>query len=509
MKRFSVAQSIIVLLVCVNYTLIAQTWTLPASGIFGNVQSGVVFLDANNAIVVGGYTQPRVRKTTDGGATWTTPYSSTSYYRLNAVCFTNTTNGYAVGDVGTLLHTTNAGDTWSFQSNPVAAAYQYLYGVSFFDANHGIAVGAAGSIIWTSDGSTWNTPSTNPGIYLNAVCFYSATNAIAVGSGGAIVKTTNGGVDWTSISAVNGNSLTAVKFFNGNTGIAVGATGTILRTTDGGDSWAEISAPATDAYRAISFYNISNGVISGDGPRLAKTTDGGLTWTNMATAAFSASTYLPGVSFIDKDKGIVLGSDNSSGFIYSTADAGLPVELTSFTAMEKNGEIILKWQTASEINNYGFRIERRDGNVEWSTIGFAEGHGTANSLHEYSFTDNQRSSNGCSYRLKQIDRNGAFKYSHEVDVINGSSPAKFELMQNFPNPFNPSTAIKFQVPSAGNVTVRVYDNIGRVVDVPVDRMMEAGYHTTAFNGTSLSSGIYIVRLSFGGRSLIQKIVLMK
>ncbi|MDP1676771.1 MAG: YCF48-related protein [Bacteroidota bacterium] len=512
MNRFTTIQSIIVMFICSSLTISAQTWTMPAS--YNNPQNGCVFLDANNAVVVGGSTQARVRNTTDGGITWSSLLLN-SYYRLNAVCFTSTSNGYAVGDVGTILHTTDGGATWAPQSNPVEATFEYLFGVSFYDASRGIAVGSTNTIIWTSNGSTWNTPTTNPGGYLNGVSFYSATNAIAVGTGGTILKTTDGGVDWTTITPVNSNSLVAVNFFNGNTGIAVGATGTILRSTDGGDSWVEISAPATSAYRAISFYNTTNGVIVGDGPRIAKTTDGGLTWTNLPITDFTSSTFLLGVSFIDQDNGIALGSDGTNGYIYQTTNGNLPVELISFTATAHGKNVELKWNTATEVKNYGFEVERKaidngQWTIEnWGKVGFVEGNGTTNAPKEYSFSDKNITAGKYSYRLKQIDRDGKFEYSSAVEVKVVGEANTYEVSQNYPNPFNPNTVISYQLPVTSAVTLTVFDAIGREVATLVSEVKEAGTYSATFDGSKLSSGIYFYTLRAGNFTATKKLTLMK
>ncbi len=121
----------------------------------------------------------------------------------------------------------------------------------------------------------------------------------------------------------------------------------------------------------------------------------------------------------------------------------LPVELTSFSAATIGSTIKLNWQTATEVNNYGFEVERRALSAErqaWEKIGFVNGNGNSNSPKDYSFVDDKVSSGKYSYRLKQIDNDGQFEYSKTINVdFNGVK--KFELSQNYPNPFNPTTTI--------------------------------------------------------------------
>ena len=83
------------------------------------------------------------------------------------------------------------------------------------------------------------------------------------------------------------------------------------------------------------------------------------------------------------------------------------------------------------------------------------------------------------------------------------------LDQNYPNPFNPSTVITFSLPTSENVSLKVYDILGREVSTLVNKWMRAGNHTVSFNGSKLSSGMYVYRLTTGGMSLVKKMLLQK
>jgi aminopeptidase N len=189
----------------------------------------------------------------------------------------------------------------------------------------------------------------------------------------------------------------------------------------------------------------------------------------------------------------------------------LPVELTSFTAITQGSFIVLDWRTATEKNNRGFEIERRDltKNTNWESIGFIEGNGTSTTTHLYSFTDQVKVYSTYSYRLKQIDFDGSYEYSNEVEVSGGLKPEKYSLSQNYPNPFNPSTIINFELPEAAKVNLVVYNLLGQVVKTLADGNYDAGTHQTIFDGTNLSSGIYIYVLRANNIVLKQKMVLMK
>ena len=189
----------------------------------------------------------------------------------------------------------------------------------------------------------------------------------------------------------------------------------------------------------------------------------------------------------------------------------LPVELKSFTATPRGSFITLDWSTATEKNNRGFEIERKDAskNEDWQRIGFVEGNGTTTTPKYYSYTDNVNGYGDYVYRLKQIDFDGSFEYSNEVEVKGGIKPDSYDLSQNYPNPFNPVTVIRFQLPEAAKVKLVVYNLLGQVVRTLADGNFEAGSYQKNFDGTDLSSGIYIYELRANDIVLKHKMVLMK
>jgi len=197
----------------------------------------------------------------------------------------------------------------------------------------------------------------------------------------------------------------------------------------------------------------------------------------------------------------------------------VPVELVSFTASTNTNDILLNWKTATETNNMGFQIERRktkDGRgVEWNIIGFVEGNGTATENQTYSFIDEDLPSGKYQYRLKQIDFNGMFEYSNvvEAEII---SPIEFSLAQNYPNPLNPSTTIRYSIPNVtlsgvegSRVQLKVYDVLGNEVAVLVDEYKSAGNYDIDFNSQDLSTGIYFYKLKIGKNELVKKMLLLR
>lgn len=188
----------------------------------------------------------------------------------------------------------------------------------------------------------------------------------------------------------------------------------------------------------------------------------------------------------------------------------LSVELSMMNAVVNSEGVILTWRTACELNNFGFEVERMNLNDEkWVMIGFVHGHGTSFVAHSYTFVDSRVGNGAYRYRLKQIDIDGAYQYSPEIEV-DVSIPQRFVLFQNYPNPFNPSTTIEFMLPNNGLTTLKVYDFLGREVRVLVNEYRTAGIvHRVEFDGTGLSSGVYIYKLESGNSSVSKLCVLQK
>ncbi len=214
----------------------------------------------------------------------------------------------------------------------------------------------------------------------------------------------------------------------------------------------------------------------------------------------------------------VAGISSFSEFgVGSTGENPLPVELTTFTGSAGNEGIILNWNTATEVNNYGFQVERQKvkGESEWEIIGFVEGHGNSNSPKDYTFVDSDKLIGMVKYRLKQIDIDGAFEYSDIVEVnLNPNLPAKFKLTQNYPNPFNPTTTINYAIPSveirhALSVQLTIYDALGREAATLVNESKTPGNYSVQFDASKLSSGIYYYTLRAGDFTATKKMILVK
>jgi hypothetical protein len=212
----------------------------------------------------------------------------------------------------------------------------------------------------------------------------------------------------------------------------------------------------------------------------------------------------------------IVQSANWNGQVFSP----LPIQLASFNASQNTSGagVLLRWSTLSEVNNYGFEVQRgalSSGDFVTVSGAVIPGHGTTTVPRDYSYADRSAQPGTWYYRLKQIDLDGAVHYSDpaKVDVQPGGTgqdvPAVFSLAQNFPNPFNPETTIRYSLPSRSHVVLAVYNALGERVAVLAEGEQESGSHEVRFNGSALASGVYFYRLQSTGFMQTKKLSLLK
>ena len=220
----------------------------------------------------------------------------------------------------------------------------------------------------------------------------------------------------------------------------------------------------------------------------------------------NSPTYITGAGLT----GTTFDNDiTSADYVAAPSTLPLPVELTSFIALTVDDNVVLNWETATEVNNYGFDVESSNNPSAdgWNVIGFVEGHGSNNTPQSYSFvaTDGAK-----YYRLKQIDTDGGFEYSNVVEV---ESNLTYKLAQNHPNPFNPTTQINFSLPEAAKVSITVFNALGQEVEEITNKVFSAENHSVEFNASSvnrrITSGVYFYRLNSAKFSKTMKMLLIK
>lgn len=314
-----------------------------------------------------------------------------------------------------------------------------------------------------------------------------------------------------------------------------------VRSTDGGDTWSEplrvnddnstrhqffnwMTIDQTNGAIYVVFYDRRNTTNVATDVYVARSTDGGYSFENFKV---SQSSFTPnsGVFFGDytniaaynkKVYPIWMRLDGNTLSVWTAlindSIVVVPVELTGFSVDAKDGLVLLEWQTASEINNYGFEIQKKNysssNKTNWQTIGFKAGKGTTIQSSFYRFEDRPYESGEYSYRLKQIDFDGSYEFSQEVDV-QFIALNDFGIEQNFPNPFNPVTVIEYKLPAKAFVQIKVFDMLGKELEVLVNEEKPAGIHEVQFSGEEFSSGIYIYKMISGNFEQTRKMLLIK
>ncbi len=195
----------------------------------------------------------------------------------------------------------------------------------------------------------------------------------------------------------------------------------------------------------------------------------------------------------------------------------MPVELIYFNFKIADAHVLLNWSTATEVNNFGFVVEKYY-KSKWDSLTFVPGAGTSNSPKEYSYEDTTvKIGNTYLYRLKQIDNIGDYKYSDTlvVSVVSGIKknkiiiPGSFLVSQNYPNPFNPSTNINIVLPASNDIIFKVYDDIGRLVFEKNYGFKSPGSYILSFYKPDLSSGVYFYSIKAGQFIQTKSMVLLK
>jgi hypothetical protein len=208
---------------------------------------------------------------------------------------------------------------------------------------------------------------------------------------------------------------------------------------------------------------------------------------------------------------------------FSISGGALPIQLASFSGTVVNGNNVqLDWMTITEVNNYGFFVQRRDqGQTEFTELpnSFVPGHGTTTEPQYYTWTHQNVLPGNYEYRLRQVDLNASETFTEPIGVtVNGvmgvgngaEVPAVFKLEQNYPNPFNPSTTVTFSLAEPNFTTLKLYNVLGQQIATLFSGTTEAGRaYVVNFDASNLGNGVYFYRLESGSQTSIKKMTLLK
>jgi len=403
---------------------------------------------------------------------------------LVKISFATENVGWVLGNKH-IYRTSDGGDNWVEQDSV------WGFGLGLYALNDSTALYTdytRGIIRRTSDkGTTWSTVD-SMNYYIYDIKFWDSSVGYAVGGlisstdTAVAEKTTDGGETWNTISKVfigigskTNYDFESISLVDNSHFWAVTYGANIYYSTDGGNNWSfndsiRVSDPG-QPLRDIQFVNANSGWavggIAGDAV-IARTTDGGANWSSSIISAYSSAS-IQEIHMINSQTGWFVAKSNGPSYLAKTTDGGNtwldqtpPIQNIAFDG----------FQSMSVIND---------------TVSYVVG--------DYiSFSDVWKTATG---GITAVDNSGLAKI------------LSFYLAQNYPNPFNPTTVIKYQVPKASDVTITVYDILGREVSTLVNEFESAGSYNVTFNAEKLSSGVYIYQMKAGNFISTKKLVLMK
>lgn len=404
------------------------------------------------------------------------PPTSRHLYELH---FLDNRLGWAAGERGAILKTTDGGQSWAFQTSNID---RDILDIFMLDAARGWGLAhlyPAGAdsvygtyILKTTDGGNNWSPTFYPEQYFFTIMFHDPLHGWMGGDGGVLLGTTNGGADWFEANVNPGSGsgfpIHNIRFFSPHYGYAMGGrfdiAGVVWRTVNGGDRWDPIVVGPEPIYDMHFEDSLKILAIGGDldfGSGQVSTSDGGLNWTYLYLGIFGQARAL---SFRTK------------------TEAWAPLGFT------------------------GTYMYTLDGGRSWTDLYTPD----SSAVYDLVFTDSLT-----GYAVG--DSGTVLKYRPGiVPIIDRPSPApaSAELYANYPNPFNPSTNIGFRISDFGWVDLSVFDITGRKVITLVEKERSPGEYEVQWNGRDefgkeVSSGVYIYRLSAGKFAQSRKMLLVR
>lgn len=383
---------------------------------------------------------------------------------LYDVKFTNRYTGWACGENGILLKTTNSGNDWINVPNPTTGMGKILNKITLVDANVFYFVGAHSTYIKTTNGgANWIIIRNGPwgsSMGFTSVFFLNKDTGWACGNQ-RILRTTNGGLIFDS-TGLNWGSLSDVYFKDFNNGLICGD-GVVFKSTDGGMNWINTNVPTGGHYYPFAKLAVRNNQyvwIAGGSSPVYHSSNFGSTWDSIG----AINSYPPSVMYCVSFSSMLTGfAGGTYGYLYKTIDGG-------HTWNKQN--------TGTDQRFWGAMHCHND-SVVWGVGGAGK----------IMFT----TTGGTTY----------------IQYLNTETPSQFKLYQNYPNPFNPSTNISYDIPKDVFVTIKIYDISGREIKILVNEYIRAGRYIIGFNASGLSSGIYFCKIIAGNYIETKRMVLIK
>ena len=506
-------------------------------GIYKSTDGGSSWISLNNGLAItqfyGGAVSPTGADYQGGtqdnghlqfagsGTDWNMVYGGDGGYA--AIDQSNTNTAYEEYTYLQMSKTTNNGASWHSCTTGLSDAANgsaCLFIAPFsMNPDNSSTIIAGSNRVWTTtnSASNWSVVSDTlvPGEHISAVTVVNGSSPYL-----AFAGTTNGKVffcasldptqgisnAWTDITPVGNNGAWVRRIvvdgsntqhlyacYSGYNNDGVSPSRHVYYSSDQGSSWTDVSGdlPDVPVHSLIVDSNSSQTLYIGTETGVYQSDNGGTNWIQ-ESSGMAANVPVDQLVWQTGTNTLFAFTHGRSAF---TTTSPLPVQFTSFqTSLTATG-VRLQWTTAIEVNNCGFEIERLSADKadnQWEKVGFVQGAGGSNVPHLYSFEDVNVPPGQYSYRIRELDGNGSSSYSTSVG-IKVAAPRKFSLSQNFPNPFNPSTTVRFTLPIESRVLLRIFNVQGQMVQRLVDGVFVPGVHEVSWYA-DVSSGVYVFKL---------------
>ncbi len=377
------------------------------------------------------------------------------------------------------------------------------------------ASGSGGTILKSTDGGlTWSSLNSNVVANLFDVFVFDELNVIAVGDANTIIRTTDGGNSWILVASglTQNESLYSVSF-SGAYGICGGELLTILNSIDSGESWQISQTGLSNDFFGTSMLSREIGFVAGvlleipfNKPLFGKTTDSGKSWEFTDFFLNGNEGTARGIHFTDEQTGYICSAVwNGQGAISKTTNGGAIWTTTLFDHFLWSIDFPISGtsQIGYSVGALGVILKTTDGGSTW----LPQQSGTSLRLNRVYFVDQDFGfvvgENGLILRTTSGGEpvNGI---NDEIDEVNS-----FNLSQNFPNPFNPTTSIQYSIPHRGWVTIKVYDAMGKEIAILVNEEKQSGNFVKTYDASFLSSGVYFYRIQVGNFTASKKMIVLK
>ena len=504
-----------------------DTWITPSYIPTTSDIRGVYFINDMTGWAV--RSSGKVLKTIDGGDNWNMS-STVTNSTLYSTFFNDANTGWAVGNSGTIIKTTNGGTSWTIQQTTSNITDRF-WRVYFINDQIGWAVGQDGAAVRTTDGgANWVDMPVNTSEDLRGVHFNDANTGWIVGHDGTVLYTSNGGVTWDAQDATTTVNLRDIAMV-GDEGFAVGSSGRIIHTYDSGKTWIrQDNSLATDDLWSVAMIDGDSIWAVGENGLIQQTLRGGQRCLLNTSFGLADTVEVEGSETFHliadencyssynfswntgstSSKITVLASNLPAG--YTTYEvvvndgkncldtarvvflkAILPVELISFNVEAIDNETVqLQWQTASELNNDYFIIERSQDAFEWESLGHISGAGNSNEIQRYDFVDTNPHLGINYYRLKQVDLDGTINFSD----IQSAVITKDYTITAFPNPTINQLFVSINSKNVtqdfSTLSIELYNTLGQ-------KVLKTNYSNISnglikLNVSHLEKGTYYLRI---------------